>query len=484
MRVLYHFHAHDFLSENCIRAKIIAKKILPVDNLLRNLIKEEHVRIEGTANCIASESYPSQDVIDAAANVFTAKYQMGLPYSRDEDGAIDRSRPSRLYAGTRVYDQVELRAIDELLKLFGLRELGDSWASVQPLSGSHANLSVYHAFLGRDVRAVGFNADHGGHFSHGDSRSITQLSANWVQYGVTSSGHIDYDQIETLCKHYQPRLLQVGGSTIGTIVNFERIRSIADACNVPYVMADIAHTAGLVAARVGKFQQDAFVPWKWCDIVTTTTHKTLRGISGGAILLPDGRMLNSCGVSNDAGRVLMNAEVLEAAICPGTTAKSPGNTVLAKAVGFAEGQTDAFRDWAQRVVDHAVAIDRALRREGIPLFGVETESHCILIDTGSLGFSGAQVQEALETANIITNACSLPLAGHDLGGVRIGSTALTCRLGFDVDSANAFAKLLARAIKSTNDESALRGIGAEVVSLMKQFPIYGAVSQHSRPPDS
>ena|GEM_PF-1164277 len=445
-----------------------------MDNQLSELLKKEHERIECTANLIASESYPERDVIEAAGNVFTAKYQMGFPYTRLPSGEIDHAKHSRWYAGTEVYDVVEKLAIAGALKAFRLPEFGVSWASPQPLSGSHANLTVYAALMNPGDHAVGFSCTQGGHPSHGDRSSITGVMYNWKHYGVKANGEIDEEELERLCAEHKPKLLQVGGSSIARGIDFERVREIANRHKIPYVMADIAHVAGLVAARVGVYANESYLPWKWCDVVTTTTHKTLRGISGGLIMVPNDRLLNKHGVTNGDGRTLRITELLETTIVPGTTAKSPGNIMYAKVLTFMRASTPLFQEWSIHVLQNARAMEKTLREHGARVFGDETQNHTVLLETTSFGLTGKEAQDAMEKTGIITNACSIPDQDHEAAaaGVRLGSAALTCRAGWGEESTKILTKLLVETLKFHQNQEETARIRREVRELLANHPTY------------
>lgn len=459
---------------------------------LHGMLDAEEARVERGAELIASESYPIPEVIEAAGNINTAKYQEGFPHLRNLDGSIDSTRSQRYYGGTYVYDRVELAAIDSSLTMFGLPEFGTAWSCVQAPSGTIANFQVLTALAppGEGVRhhMVGQHLkDGGGHLSHGSPVSITGQLWDWNHFAVRIDGHIDYDQMAELVDSHRPRVLVVGGSAVITAINFRRVREMVDEVTgrtgVPcYIVADIAHPAGLIAARVGKFAHADFLPWGYADVVTTTTQKTLRGISGGLQLMSNDAMENLHGASTPKGRVLRVSELIEKAVFPGTTGKALGNVVFAKAVGFRYAGTPAFRTYAQAVVDNARAMVDTLIAEGIPVVAADaeccgTENHCWLVDVDAMGMKGKAAEALLARAHITVNVNTIPAPGRkqspmDPFGVRMGSPALTCRDGFGTEASREMATIIAAVLKSGGHADVIEGLGRQAMDLMGRHPLY------------
>lgn len=462
---------------------------------LFGMLDAEEARVEKGAELIASESYPIPEVVEAAGNINTAKYQEGWPYRRPlETGVIDVASAQRYYGGTEVYDRVELAAIGAALDMFGLSELGNAWACVQAPSGTIANFQVLTALApvvpGESrPRMLGQHLKFGGgHLSHGAEVSITGQLWDWQHFMVRLDGHINYAQMAELLESHRPRVLVVGGSAVITAINFRKVREIVNEVTartgVPcYIVADIAHPAGLIAARVGKFAHADYLPWGYADVVTTTTQKTLRGTSGGLQLMANDGMENLYDVRSPKGRVLRVSELIEKAVFPGSTGKALGNMVFAKAVGFRYAATPGFRTYAQAVLDNARAMVDTLITEGIPVVAADaecrgTENHCWLVDVDQMGMKGKQAEGLLARAHITVNVNTIPAdpsrkqSPLNPFGVRMGSPALTCREGFGEEASREMATIIAHVLRSGGQDDVIEGLGRQVHDLMRRHPLY------------
>lgn len=367
------------------------------DKQIEKLIKEEERRQKKVINLTASENYVSEDVLSALGSVFTNKYAEG--YS----GA-------RYYFGTSVVDKVENIAKERALKLFGLS--ADKWAvNVQPLSGSPANLAVYTALIPQHGKIMGMSLPHGGHLTHGQKVSATGKFWNQVPYGVDpKTGLLDYDAIKQIAVAEKPNLIVAGFTVYPRIVDFKKFRESADACGA-ILMVDMSHFAGLVAGRAYPS------PFEYADIVTTTTHKTLRGPRAALIFSrKDERGLPA---------------KIDKAVFPGLQGGPHVNQIAAVAVAMREASSQDFRKYAKQVVKNAEALADELKKLGWKVVSGGTDSHLVLIDVfGTIGMTGKEAGVRLESADIIVNKNTIPgetRSPFDPSGIRMGSPAETTR---------------------------------------------------------
>jgi len=404
------------------------------------IISAEAQRQENTLEMIASENHASPAVMAATGSCMTNKYCEGYP-------------GKRYYSGCKFYDDIENVAIDRVKKLFGCE-----YANVQPHSGANANLAVQFAIFEPGDTFAAIELSEGGHLTHG---SPVNLSGKWlhpVQYTLVHDekredfGHIDFDSVEEVCAKHQPKVLMCGFSAYPRQIDFKRFREIADGCGA-LLWADIAHIAGLVAGGAHPS------PFPHCHIVTTTTHKTLRGPRGGLIM------------TNDEGL----AKKFDKAVFPGTQGGPLMHVVAAKAVCFGEAQQPTFKDYAAQTVANAKALAGALMDKGYKLASNGTDNHLVLLDLrrseGDL--TGKQVATWLETAGIIANKNTVPQdqrSPFTTSGVRLGTPALTTR-GLKEDDIKSAAELIHRVIDSAGDEQTLDDVRSDVVDLCKQFPM-------------
>ncbi len=403
-----------------------ASPIDAVDPEIAALIRQEAARQRGCLRLIASENYASAAVLAATGSCLTNKYSEGYP-------------GRRYYGGQAIVDQVERIARDRACALFGADH-----ANVQPYSGSPANLAAYLALLQPGDLMLSMSLPHGGHLTHGWKVTASGTYYRAVQYGVgKDTGRIDFDQVAALAREHRPKLIVCGASAYPRIIDFERFAEIAREVGA-YLLCDIAHIAGLVAGGVHPS------PVPVADVVSTTTHKTLRGPRGGMLLCKK-----------------EHAKAIDRAVFPGLQGGPHDHTTAALAVALAEAATPAFRDYAQAVVDNAKALAEGLLGHGFDLVSGGTDNHLLLIDLTNKGVSGKQAAAALEAAGIVCNANSVPFDPRkpfDPSGVRLGTAAVTSR---------GLADWIAALVAAPDDEGVRDRIAADIADLTAKHPAPG-----------
>jgi len=405
------------------------------DPELWQAIEQENRRQEEHIELIASENYASYAVMQAQGTKLTNKYAEGYP-------------GKRYYGGCAYVDVAEDLAIERLKQLFGA-----DYANVQPHSGSQANAAVYQAVLNPGDTVLGMSLDHGGHLTHGAKISFSGRLYNSVQYGLNeATGEIDYDQVEALALEHKPKMIIAGFSAYSRVVDWQRFRDIADKVGAVF-MCDIAHVAGLIAAGVYPN------PVQIADVVTSTTHKTLRGPRGGIIMAK----------SNPDLEKALNSRVF-----PGSQGGPLMHVIAAKAVAFKEALSPEFKDYQQRVVDNARALADGLKDRGYVSVSGGTDNHLILISLIDKGITGKAAEAALGAANITVNKNSVPSDPQSpfvTSGIRIGTPAITTR-GFGVAEMKQLATWMADVMDDLEDESVIMRVKQEVKDLCAQFPVY------------
>ncbi|MEM0951505.1 MAG: serine hydroxymethyltransferase [Cyanobacteria bacterium P01_H01_bin.74] len=394
-------------------------------------VVEELHREQSTLEMIASENFTSLAVIEAMGSVLTNKYAEGLP-------------SKRYYGGCEVVDRTEVLAIERAKKLFKATHV-----NVQPHSGAQANMA---AFLAAGLKPgdtiLGMDLSNGGHLSHGSPVNISGLYFNAVGYGVDAeTGLIDYDAVADLAKKHQPKLMICGASAYSRIIDFQRFRTIADSVNA-VLLADIAHIAGLVAAGVHPS------PMPYCDMVTTTTHKTLRGPRGGLIM------------SSQA-----YAKAIDKAVFPGLQGGPLMHVIAAKAVAFKEALAPEFTTYCQQIVANAKALSNQLRERGITIVSGGTDNHLVVLDLRNVSLTGKVAQNQLEAIGITANKNTIPNDPESpfvTSGVRLGTPALTTR-GFTGSAMQTLADIIADCLQAKSSEAALV---QRVKALSDEFPLY------------
>lgn len=404
------------------------------DPAVAALLDQELQRQREHLELIASENFTSAAVLAAQGSVLTNKYAEGLP-------------KKRYYAGCQFIDQVEQLAIDRAKKLFGAAH-----ANVQPHSGAQANFAVFLALLSPGDTIMGMDLSHGGHLTHG---SPVNVSGKWFKvkhYGVSpETEQLDYDQILALAKEHQPKLIICGYSAYPRIINFAKFREIADQVGA-YLLADIAHIAGLVAT--GHHPS----PMEHCHVVTTTTHKTLRGPRGGLILTAD----------PDLGKKL------DKAVFPGTQGGPLEHVIAGKAVAFGEALQPEFKTYSGQVIQNAQAMAAHLQQRGLKLVSGGTDNHLLLVDLRSIGMTGKVADQLLGTVNITANKNTVPFDPESpfvTSGLRLGSPALTTR-GMGVAEFTEIADIIAERLLNPESETVTQTCRQRVASLCNRFPLY------------
>jgi glycine hydroxymethyltransferase len=404
-----------------------------VDPEIAALIREETERQEFGLELIASENAVSEAVLEAAGSVLTNKYAEGLP-------------GKRYYGGCEVVDKVEQIAIDRAKKLFG----ADA-ANVQPHSGSQANQAVFLAFLKPGDTVLGMSLAEGGHLTHGMALNMSGKWFNVVPYGLDANEEIDYEAMERLAHENKPKLIIAGASAYALKIDFERFAKVAKAVGAIF-MVDMAHYAGLVAA--GFYPN----PVPHADVVTSTTHKTLRGPRGGLILMK-----------------AEHEKAINSAIFPGLQGGPLEHVIAAKAVAFREAMTPEFSDYQEQVIENAQVMAKVLKSRGLRIVSGRTESHVFLVDLQAKAITGKDAEAALGRAHITVNKNAIPNDPQKpfvTSGIRLGTPAMTTR-GFTEIEAEQVANLIADVLDAPADEIVLTRVREEVSAMCRKFPVYG-----------
>jgi glycine hydroxymethyltransferase len=407
-----------------------------VDPEIYKLISEELARQQNGLELIPSENFVSEAVLEAQGSVLTNKYAEGLP-------------GKRYYGGCQFVDGVEQLAIDRVKQLFKAPH-----ANVQPHSGAQANAAVYFALLNPGDTILGMRLDHGGHLTHGSPVNISGKWFNVVAYGVNpDTGLLEYDQILKLAKEHRPKLIIAGATCYSRIIDFAKFREVADSVQA-YLMADIAHIAGLIVAGLHPS------PFPHAQVVTTTTHKTLRGPRAGVIMCQEDL-----------------ASVIDKAVFPGTQGGPLMHIIAAKAVAFKEAMQPEFITYQKRIQENARALAKTLSDEGMVIVAGGTDTHLVLVDLRSLGMTGKKASAILQKVEITVNKNTIPNDPEKpfvTSGIRVGTPAVTTR-GMGVEEMKAIGKLIAEVLKHPDDEAVQVRAREGVAALCKKFPLYSGV---------
>lgn len=419
------------------------------DTEIFRLIKQEYERQARGLELIASENYVSNDVMKAMGSVLTNKYAEGLPHKR-------------YYGGCEVVDQVEQLAIDRAKKLFGAE-----WANVQPHSGAQANAAVMLGCLKPGDTILGFNLSHGGHLTHGSPVNFSGKLYRPTFYGVEeSTGRINYDVVEQTAQKEKPRLIICGASAYSRDWDYERLRKIADSVGA-LLMADIAHPSGLIAKGI---LND---PMPHCHIVTTTTHKTLRGPRGGMIMM--GRDFpNPWGDKTPKGEIKMMSAILDGAVFPGTQGGPLEHVIAAKAVSYGEALSDEYMHYCVQVIKNAQAMARTFVEKGYKIISGGTDNHCMLIDLRNKNINGKEAEKALGEADITVNKNMVPFDDKSpfvTSGIRIGSPAITTR-GLKEKDCVKVVELIDAALRHKDNPKELAKIKKKINTWMSKYPLF------------
>lgn len=421
------------------------------DQVIFDLIEREHQRQLKGMELIASENFVSDEVMQAMGSYLTNKYAEGLP-------------GKRYYGGCGVVDEVETLAIERVKKLFGAE-----FANVQPHSGAQANAAVLLTVLNPGDTFLGLNLAHGGHLSHGSSVNTSGILYNAVRYNLDKeTGRVDYDEMEKLAIEHKPKLIIGGGSAYSREWDYKRMREIADKVGA-ILMVDMAHPAGLIAA--GLLDN----PVKYAHIVTSTTHKTLRGPRGGIILMGKD-FENPWGKKTPKGQIKMMSQLLNSAVFPGTQGGPLEHVIAAKAVAFNEALQPEFKEWAMQVKKNAAVLADELIKRGFTIVSGGTDNHSMLVDLRSKypDLTGKVAESALVAADITVNKNMVPYdtrSAFQTSGIRLGTPAITTR-GAKEDLMVLIADLIEEVLNSPEDENVISSVRQRVNEIMSKYPLF------------
>lgn len=421
------------------------------DSAIFDIIEKEHQRQLKGIELIASENFVSEQVMEAMGSVLTNKYAEGYP-------------GKRYYGGCEVVDLSEQLAIDRLKELFGA-----TWANVQPHSGAQANAAVFLACLNAGDKFLGLNLSHGGHLSHGSPVNFSGLMFHALEYNVKESDEqVDYDQMESVARSERPKLIIAGASAYSREWDYARIRKLADEIGAVF-MVDMAHPAGLIAA--GLLNN----PVKHAHIVTTTTHKTLRGPRGGAILIGED-FPNWWGKKTPKGEVRMMSALLDSAVFPGVQGGPLEHVIAAKAVSFAEALDPSYKVYQTQVKKNAAVMAQAFIDKGYKVVSGGTDNHCILVDlrTKFPELTGKLAEKALVEADITTNKNMVPFDSRSpflTSGLRFGTPAITTR-GAKEDLMGEIVEMIDAVLTAPESEQSIKAVRAQVNKIMQDYPLF------------
>ena len=419
------------------------------DEQIFELIDAEYQRQLGGVELIASENFTSPQVMEATGSILTNKYAEGYP-------------GKRYYGGCEVVDEIETIAIDRAKALFGA-----SYANVQPHSGSQANTAVYHAFIKPGDKIMGFDLSHGGHLTHGSPVNFSGRLYNAVFYGVDKeTGRLDYDVIAEIAAREKPNMIIAGASAYSRDIDFKRFREIADSVGA-FLLADISHPSGLIAKGI---LND---PIPHCHVITTTTHKTLRGPRGGLMMMGQD-FENPFGLKLKNGNLRMMSSLLDMAVFPGNQGGPLEHVIGAKAIAFGEALTDDFLHYILKVRENAQAMAKAFVDRGYNLISGGTDNHMMLVDLRNKNISGKQAEQALVKAEITANKNMVPFDDKSpfvTSGIRFGTAAITTR-GLGAADMEPIVALIDEVIQQPENEKLLTGVGEQVHAMMAHRPLF------------
>lgn len=419
------------------------------DTQIFDLLNKELQRQRNGIELIASENFTSLQVLQAMGTCPTNKYAEGYP-------------GKRYYGGCEVVDEIETLAIERLKKIFNA-----SWANVQPHSGAQANAAVFLACVKPGEKVLGLDLSMGGHLTHGSPANFSGKNYHALFYGVKKeTGLVDYDQLEVVAKKEKPKMIICGASAYSRDWDYNRIRTIADEVGA-VIMADIAHPAGLIATGL---LND---PFEHCHIITSTTHKTLRGPRGGIIMLRHD-FENPWGIKDPKGNTRTMSQLLDLAVFPGTQGGPLEHVIAAKAVSFSEILADDFKAYGKQVISNAQAMAKAFVSRGYDLISNGTDNHLMLIDLRNKNITGKKAQETLDKAHITLNKNAVPFDDKSpfvTSGIRVGVPAITTR-GMNEKHMETVVEMVDRIMMNIDDENTIAAVRNEVKEFMKQFPLY------------
>ena len=425
-----------------------------IDPELYRIIQKEQEREHNTLELIASENFASTAVLEAAGGIMTNKYAEGYP-------------GRRYYGGCEHVDEAEDLARERLKKLFNVK-----YANVQPHSGSQANMATFMTFLEIGDTVMGLDLSHGGHLTHGSPVNFSGQLYNFISYHVDKdSGRVDFDEVSSLAKQYKPKMIICGGSAYPRFIEFNKFYEIAKD-NGAYLMADIAHPSGLIAAGMHPS------PVEFCDVITSTTHKTLRGPRGGIIMMGKDKENTWGRVAPKSGRVKMMSELLDSSVMPGIQGGPLMHIISAKAIAFGEALKEDFKEYAQQIVNNAKTMAESFMELGYDLVSDGTDTHVMLIDLTNKNISGKKAEKVLENTGITVNKNMVPFDQRSpfiTSGIRVGTPAITTR-NMGKEEMKNIVSMIDSVIKDPDNNENTHRIKAEVINLCESYPIYKELS--------
>lgn len=426
------------------------KHLQSTDPELFHAVQGEFDRQRDKIELIASENFTSLSVMETQGSILTNKYAEGYP-------------GKRYYGGCEWVDVAENIAIERLKQLFGAE-----YANVQPHSGSGANMAVYFTYLKPGDTVLGMDLSHGGHLTHGSPVNFSGMFYNFIGYGLDKeTGRIDYNVVEDLAKEHKPKMITVGASAYSREIDFSKFREIADKVGA-FLLADIAHPAGLIAK--GRLMS----PVPYCDIVTSTTHKTLRGPRGGLIVMGKNYENPFGKVAPKSGRKKLMGELIDSMVMPGIQGGPLMHVIAAKAVAFGECLTDEFDEYTKQVVRNAAAMADELMKMDYNIVSGGTENHLMLIDLRNKNVTGKQAENSLDASGITCNKNAVPYDTQPplvTSGIRLGAAAMTSR-GMMEDDMRQIARFIDRVISNFGNEEEYKQVKHDVQTFCRQFPLY------------
>jgi len=433
---------------------IMYNNLKSADPELFNAVQGEYDRQRDKIELIASENFTSLSVMEAQGSILTNKYAEGYP-------------GKRYYGGCEWVDVAENIAIERLKQLFGAE-----YANVQPHSGSGANMAVYFTYLKPGDTVLGMDLSHGGHLTHGSPVNFSGMFYNFIGYGLNQeTGRLDYNVVEDLAKQHKPKMITVGASAYSREIDFSAFRQIADKVGA-FLLADIAHPAGLIAK--GRLMS----PVPYCDIVTSTTHKTLRGPRGGLIVMGKNYENPFGKVAPKSGRKKLMGELIDSMVMPGIQGGPLMHVIAAKAVAFGECLTDEFDEYTKQVIRNAAAMADELMKMEYNIVSGGTENHLMLIDLRNKNVTGKQAENALDASGITCNKNAVPYDTQPplvTSGIRLGAAAMTSR-SMKEDDMRQIARFINRVISNFGNEDEYKSIKHDVQTFCRQFPLYPSLT--------
>jgi glycine hydroxymethyltransferase len=426
------------------------KNLKTADSEVYAAIQSEVHRQNTKLELIASENFVSLAVLEAMGSALTNKYAEGYP-------------AKRYYGGCEFVDIAENLARDRAKKLFGAE-----YVNVQPHSGSQANMAVYFSFIKPGDSVLGMNLSHGGHLTHGSPVNFSGQLYRFTAYGISKdTGRIDYNDVEETAKRVKPKMITVGASAYSRNIDYKVFREIADKVGA-FLFADIAHPAGLIAA---KLHND---PLPYCHVVSSTTHKTLRGPRGGLILIGKDYENPFGQVAPKSGRKKMMSELIDSMVIPGVQGGALMHVIAAKAVAFGENLLPEYRTYAEQIIKNAHALSAALVKRGYNIISGGTDNHLMLVDLRNKNLTGKETQEVLDLAGITVNKNAVPFDDKSpliTSGIRVGTPAVTTR-GLKEQEMEIIAGFIDRVLSNRTDEKVLKQVSEDVKALCAKFPLY------------